>query len=219
MSARSCSTSRKPACIRAIPPACCPHHRSARCATRRSARSSANGEGARRGRSPQRAARSRRRRHLRARGQSARVANGSVRVEGNRSEPRGGCVPRHRRRSGGRARPVRGTVPGACLGEGGSASLRALPGCRPGARSRNACHRRGDGERRRLPTAFAKAERAAGRPLPVAGTAFLSVRDADKRVVVASPASWQSSGSNCSRPRALRIRSRRPGSRWSACAK
>jgi carbamoyl-phosphate synthase large subunit len=35
-----------------------------------------------------------------------------------------------------------------------------------------------------LPTAFAKAERAAGRPLPVAGTVFLSVRDADKRTVV-----------------------------------
>ena len=35
-----------------------------------------------------------------------------------------------------------------------------------------------------LPTAFAKAERAAGRPLPVAGTAFLSVRDADKVAVV-----------------------------------
>ena len=32
-----------------------------------------------------------------------------------------------------------------------------------------------------LPTAFAKAERAAGRPLPTSGTAFLSVRDADKR--------------------------------------
>jgi carbamoyl-phosphate synthase large subunit len=31
-----------------------------------------------------------------------------------------------------------------------------------------------------LPTAFAKAERAAGRPLPTAGAAFLSVRDADK---------------------------------------
>jgi carbamoyl-phosphate synthase large subunit len=31
-----------------------------------------------------------------------------------------------------------------------------------------------------LPTAFAKAERAAGRPLPSSGTAFLSVRDADK---------------------------------------
>jgi carbamoyl-phosphate synthase large subunit len=35
-----------------------------------------------------------------------------------------------------------------------------------------------------LPTAFAKAERAAGRPLPIRGTAFLSVRDADKRAVV-----------------------------------
>ena len=35
-----------------------------------------------------------------------------------------------------------------------------------------------------LPTAFAKAERAAGRPLPVSGMAFLSVRDTDKRAVV-----------------------------------
>ena len=35
-----------------------------------------------------------------------------------------------------------------------------------------------------LPTAFAKAERAAGRPLPSTGTAFLSVRDADKSNVV-----------------------------------
>jgi carbamoyl-phosphate synthase large subunit len=34
-----------------------------------------------------------------------------------------------------------------------------------------------------LPTAFAKAERAAGRPLPTEGTAFLSVRDADKHAV------------------------------------
>src|SRR5260221_685435 len=35
-----------------------------------------------------------------------------------------------------------------------------------------------------LPTAFAKAERAAGRPLPTSGTAFLSVGDADKPAVV-----------------------------------
>src|ERR687898_687174 len=35
-----------------------------------------------------------------------------------------------------------------------------------------------------LPTAFAKAERAAGRPLPSTGTAFLSVRDGDKANVV-----------------------------------
>jgi carbamoyl-phosphate synthase large subunit len=35
-----------------------------------------------------------------------------------------------------------------------------------------------------FPTAFAKAERAAGRPLPIGGTAFLSVRDADKPALV-----------------------------------
>jgi carbamoyl-phosphate synthase large subunit len=35
-----------------------------------------------------------------------------------------------------------------------------------------------------LPSAFAKAERAAGRGLPAGGTAFLSVRDEDKAVVV-----------------------------------
>jgi carbamoyl-phosphate synthase large subunit len=35
-----------------------------------------------------------------------------------------------------------------------------------------------------FPTAFAKAERAAGRPLPSGGTAFLSVRDADKAAAV-----------------------------------
>jgi carbamoyl-phosphate synthase large subunit len=35
-----------------------------------------------------------------------------------------------------------------------------------------------------FPTAFAKAERAAGRPLPTSGTAFLSVRDADKPALV-----------------------------------
>src|SRR5207253_4742496 len=34
-----------------------------------------------------------------------------------------------------------------------------------------------------LPTAFAKAERAAGRPLPTSGTVFLSVRDSDKSAV------------------------------------
>jgi len=35
-----------------------------------------------------------------------------------------------------------------------------------------------------LPTAFAKAERAAGRRLPASGTAFLSVRDEDKGVAI-----------------------------------
>jgi carbamoyl-phosphate synthase large subunit len=34
-----------------------------------------------------------------------------------------------------------------------------------------------------MPTAFAKAERAAGRPLPASGIAFLSVREEDKRIL------------------------------------
>jgi len=45
-----------------------------------------------------------------------------------------------------------------------------------------------------LPTAFAKAERAAGRPLPTTGTVFLSVRDADKAAVVDIAASLQELG-------------------------
>ena len=35
-----------------------------------------------------------------------------------------------------------------------------------------------------FPTAFAKAERAAGRPLPTSGKAFLTVRDEDKAALV-----------------------------------
>jgi carbamoyl-phosphate synthase large subunit len=45
-----------------------------------------------------------------------------------------------------------------------------------------------------LPTALAKAERAAGRPLPVDGTAFLSVRDADKPAAVEVAASLSKLG-------------------------
>jgi carbamoyl-phosphate synthase large subunit len=47
---------------------------------------------------------------------------------------------------------------------------------------------------RDLATAFAKAERAAGRPLPTGGTAFLSVRDADKPPVVAIAGALSSLG-------------------------
>ncbi len=45
-----------------------------------------------------------------------------------------------------------------------------------------------------FPTAFAKAERAAGRPLPAAGTVFLSVRDADKPAATMLGALLQSLG-------------------------
>jgi carbamoyl-phosphate synthase large subunit len=45
-----------------------------------------------------------------------------------------------------------------------------------------------------LPTAFAKAERAAGRPLPAEGTVFLSVCDRDKPAVPMLAALLQSLG-------------------------
>jgi carbamoyl-phosphate synthase large subunit len=45
-----------------------------------------------------------------------------------------------------------------------------------------------------LPTALAKAERAAGRPLPTSGTAFLSVRDEDKPAAVAVAAALSGLG-------------------------
>ena len=67
------------------------------------------------------------------------------------------------------------------------------------------------------PTAFAKAERAAGRALPSPGTAFLSVCDSDKAAVVAGRR----------RARRARLQARAtggtaralapPGSTWKRC--
>jgi carbamoyl-phosphate synthase large subunit len=88
---------------------------------------------------------------------------------------------------------------GACLGELGLPAERAprevsvkaavLPFARfPGADPVLGPEMRSTGEvmatAADLPSAFAKAERAAGRPLPTSGTAFLSVRDADKPALV-----------------------------------
>ncbi len=71
-----------------------------------------------------------------------------------------------------------------------------------------------------FPTAFAKAERAAGRPLPTEGTVFLSVRDADKPA--ARPGRGRALGTRlpaCSRRAARPRRSPPPGSRSSGCAR
>ena len=73
--------------------------------TRRGARRRAPARaGARRRRAPERAARGRRRRGLRARGEPARVADGAVRVEGDRRQPRRGRVPARGGRAHRRAR-------------------------------------------------------------------------------------------------------------------
>ena len=71
-----------------------------------------------------------------------------------------------------------------------------------------------------FPTAFAKAERAAGRPLPAEGTAFLSVRDADKPAAVPVAAALSGSASACSRPAGTAAGARRRRTRRSsACAR
>ena len=143
--------------------------------------------GARRRRPAQRPARARRRRGLGARGRTrARRARCRSRAKAT------GAQPRRRSRAGSR--------PGATLAElelpperpPEQVSVKAavlpfapLPRLRSRARAGDALDRRGDGERRRPRRPRSRRrERAAGRPLPTAGTAFLSVRDADKAGLV-----------------------------------
>ena len=64
--------------------------------------------------------------------------------------------------------------------QGGRAALRALRRRRRRARAGDAEHRRGDGDRRDFPTAFGKAQAAAGVALPSEGAVFISVTDTDK---------------------------------------
>ena len=121
---------------------------------------------------------------LRARGESARLAYRAVRQQGDRREPRRRCVQARRGRDARRPR-LRAPRPAQV-----SVKAAVLPFARfPGADPVLGPEMRSTGEvmasAADLPTAFAKAERAAGRPLPTSGTAFLSVRDADKPASVA----------------------------------
>ena len=116
----------------------------------------------------QRPARGPGRRGLRARGEPAGVANRPVREQGDRAEPRRGRLQARRGRSPVRARPVPGSDPDTIQCQSGRASVRALPGRRPGARARDALDRRGDGERSRPPDG-ARQGRARRRPAAADG--------------------------------------------------
>ena len=105
--------------------------------------------GARRRRLAERPARPRRRRGERDRGQPARLADGAVREQGDRPQPRRRRGQARRRRAPARARAARGAAPRARQRQGRRAAVRPLPRLRPGARPRDALDRRGDGERRR----------------------------------------------------------------------
>ena len=121
---------------------------------------------------------------LRARGQSARLPHRPVREQGDRNQPRRGRLPPGRRRQAVGAGSCRRARPGDV-----SVKAAVLPFARfPGSDAVLGPEMRSTGEvmatAADFPTAFAKAERAAGRPLPTEGTVFLSVRDADKPAAV-----------------------------------
>ena len=85
--------------------------------------------------------------------------------------------------------PSRCQAPGHAAGGHVSVKAAVFPFARfPGADPTLGPEMRSTGEvmasAANFPTAFAKAERAAGRPLPDGGTVFLSVRDADKDAAV-----------------------------------
>ena len=174
---------------------------------------------ARRRRAAQRPARGdARRRHLRARGEPARVAHGAVRQQGDRHSARRGGVPARRRGDASPTRAAEGAAAEAVEREGGGAAVRALPGQRSGARSGDALDRRGDGERRRSADR-AREGRARGGPRAAAsGAVFLSIRHAEKKSAVPIAATLVGLGFKLSRPRGRRRRSRRPGSRSRRCA-
>ena len=98
--------------------------------------------------SPEHPARDRRLDGVRARGEPAGVAHRAVRVQGDRDQPRRGRLQAGGRPEAARPRPA-DTAADAGERQGRRASVRALPGCRPGARAGDALDRRGDGERLR----------------------------------------------------------------------
>ena len=158
--------------------------------------------GARRGRPAQRPARAGRREALRARGEPSRVPDGAVREQGDRRQPRPGRVPA---RGGGDSRRPRArrTRPQPGVGEGCGASVRPLPGRRPGARAGDALDRRGDGERlrpaHRLRQGGARRRPQAPRERAPRSSPFAT---RTRTWSCRSRRLWRASASACSRPRA-----------------
>ena len=139
--------------------------------------------GARRRRPAQRAVRGRRRqRALRDRGESARLAHGAVRLQGDRPAARQARLPDHARGADRRPRPAgRPDERALRRGQGGGAAVQPLLRRRLAARPGDALDRRGDGDRAR--TSRPRSRRPRRRPgaaLPDGGTVFVTVTDTDK---------------------------------------
>ena len=152
--------------------------------------------GARRGRPHQHPVRGRRRqrRAVRDRGQPARVADGAVRVEGDRRLARQDRLPADARRAArghGPAHPApprHVSVKEAVLPFGRFPRSDALLG--PEMKSTGEVM----GVASDYPAAFGKAQAAAGAELPQAGTVFISVTDGDKSAATQLAASFHDMG-------------------------
>ena len=165
-SAGSCSTSRRPASTPATPPACCRRTRSAtRCSTRSATQTSGIALGARRRRAAQRAVRGPRRTTLYVIEANPRASRTVPFVSKAIGLPLAklACRVMLGERLADLDLPGGAACGGHVSRQGGRAAVRPLRGRRLAARPRDALDRRGDGRSPRdFPTAFAKAQAAAG---------------------------------------------------------
>ena len=88
--------------------------------------------------------------HLRAGGESARLAHRAVRLQGHRAAARQDRRARHERAQAQAARRRRGARAGLLLGQGGRVPVREVPRGRPDPRPGDEVHRRGHGDRAHL---------------------------------------------------------------------
>ena len=164
-------------------------------------------------------------RDLRARSQSARLAHGAVRVEGDRRAAREDRRALHGRQYAGRRRGVtREVVPPYFSVKEAVFPFIKFPGVDTDPRAGDEIDRRGDGRGRSFGEAFVKSQLAAGVALPAAGKVFISVRDARQaeRVVEIARDAGRAAASASSRPAAprgdlrehgLAVRARQQGGR------
>ena len=140
---------------------------------------------ARRRRADERPVRALRGRRLRDRGQPARVADGPVRVQGDRRPAGQDGLPRDARRADRRPRPARRSD-AATTSASRRRCCRSTASTAPTGCSARRCARpaRSWASAKDFPTAFAKAQAAAGVALPTTGTVFLTVTDVDKAAAV-----------------------------------
>ncbi len=174
----------------------------------------------RRGRASERPAGDCRLDGLRPGGEPPGLADGPVRVEGDRDQPRRSCLQARLRPEAARARPADAAA-AAGQRQGRRAAVRTLPGRRPRARPRDALDGGGDGERLR-PADRVREGRACGRTsaaglgdrVPLGQRQRQAERRLDRRSVGRARLRARRNDRNSSHARRCRARGRRRSRRW-----